>query len=111
MTPDANSKALLGLARLMKMTYEKVDLQPLAEVLLNRSSVDARDANALMDLSTLLFLRKLDDLAMSTLAEANAPLAFLCENSDIFLSMYYVLPGELISQELPPHDMARRRHS
>lgn len=136
MTPDANSKALLGLARLMKMAYEKVDLQPLAEVLLNRSSVDARDANALMDLSTLLFLRQLDDLAMSTLAEAlkvqrlyelpaslptkvrllaimtigdlmaNAPLAFLCENSDISLSMYYVLPGELISQELPPHDMA-----
>jgi len=35
----------------------------------------------------------------------NTPLAFLIEDSDVALSMLYVLPGEPIPLDLPPHDV------
>jgi len=58
----------LGLARLMTMTYHGQDMQPLAEALLERSN--AGDANAMMDLSTLLQLRGDPDTGLAVQAEA-----------------------------------------
>jgi glutathione synthase/RimK-type ligase-like ATP-grasp enzyme len=36
---------------------------------------------------------------------ANAPLGFLVENSDIALTLHYLMPGEPVPRELPAHDV------
>jgi glutathione synthase/RimK-type ligase-like ATP-grasp enzyme len=126
--------ALVGLPRLMKLAFEGVDLAPWAQALIERARLDPADANALMDLSTILLLQGINDLGLATQAQAlqisrvyelpaarspaitllvittagdlmtNAPLAFLVEDSAITLRMLYVLPGETLPAELPPHD-------
>ncbi len=58
----------LGLAKLMTMTYHGRDMQPVAEALLERSNTG--DANAMMDLSTLLQLRGDPDTGLAVQAEA-----------------------------------------
>jgi hypothetical protein len=60
--------ALLGLARLMTMAFEGVDLAPLAATLIERASAD--DANALMDLSTILQLQGSRSLGLATQVHA-----------------------------------------
>ena len=127
---------LMGLARVMRMAFDEIDLQPLASELIARASGEEADADALMDLSTVLQLRGLKDLGLEAQAQAlrikrlyeqparkapairllalmtpgdlmaNAPLPFLFENSDIALSMLYVAADEAIPAELPPHDVA-----
>jgi len=127
---------LMGLAKLMRMAFEGHNLMPLAETFKARAEKDATDANALMDLSTALQLHGLREeglgvlslaLACSRVYElpspkpcalrllaimgpgdlmANAPLAFLLEEGDISLTMFYLLPGEPIPKHLPPHDLA-----
>src|SRR5260370_31188334 len=47
---------LIGLARLARMAFAGADLGPLKARLLQRISQNERDANALMDLSTVLQL-------------------------------------------------------
>ena len=48
--------ALIGQARLMTMAFENVDLKPLWALLMDRAAANPNDANALMDLSTILQL-------------------------------------------------------
>jgi hypothetical protein len=127
---------LLGLNRLMTMAFEHVDLVPLAHELIARASADAADAEALMDLSVILQLHGEKALGLAAQAQAlqirrlyelparkqpalrllaimapgdlmtNTPLPFLVEKSDVALSMLYLLPGEPIPEDLPPHDVA-----
>lgn len=140
MTHDAatigtDRPALIGLTALMRRVFETGDLAPLAAQLLNRAQNDPTDANALMDLSTVLELSFKPDIAMATQAQAlqlqplyhlpsarepairllalmapgdmstNAPLGFLLENSDIALDMLYVGAGVPSVPELPDHDV------
>ncbi|MDQ2733867.1 MAG: RimK family alpha-L-glutamate ligase [Pseudomonadota bacterium] len=125
---------LMGLARLMKMAFRGVDLRPLAAELIGRAAGPETDANALMDLSTVLLLSDVKTVGLAVQAEAlqasrvyrlassqraavrllsimssgdlmvNAPLPFLFEDSDIELTMIYLQPGEQLPRELPEHD-------
>lgn len=134
-TTGTERQALLGLAALMRRVFETGDLAPLAAQLLKRAQNDPNDANALMDLSTVLELSFKPDIAMATQAQAlqlqplyhlpsaqepavrllalmapgnmstNAPLGFLLENSDIALDMLYVGNGVPSVPELPDHDV------
>lgn len=65
---------LIGLARLMRMAVSGVDLGPLGTELIARAGADPRtaDANALMDLSTVLQLRGNRELAMEIQSQALA---------------------------------------
>lgn len=71
----AQAEPLIGLARLMRMAVAGVDLAPLGTKLIAHASADPGqpDADALMDLSTVLQLRGEHDLAleMQALALAN----------------------------------------
>ena len=71
----SEAEPLIGLARLMRMAVTGVDLAPLGTKLIARASADPGqpDADALMDLSTVLQLRGEHDLAleMQALALAN----------------------------------------
>lgn len=131
----ASETALMGLARLMTMAFRSADLMPLATRLIARASADEDDANALMDLSTILLLQGITAVGLATQAQAlqikrhyelpaarpqavrllalmapgdlmtNTPLPFLVEDSDIALSMLYVMPGEPFPRQLPEHDV------
>lgn len=128
--------ALLGLAYIMRMAFDGHSLHPLFDTLMARAAQNPLDANALMDLSTVLQLNGIHDIGLATLSMAlqvqrvyalpakreptihllaimgpgdlmaNAPLPFLVENSDIALTMLYVLPGEPMATPLPDHDIA-----
>ncbi|MDD2720958.1 MAG: RimK family alpha-L-glutamate ligase [Gallionella sp.] len=67
-------QALIGLASLMRRAYAGEDLAPLGTELITRAGTDPRcaDANALMDLSTVLQLRGERELAMEMQAQALA---------------------------------------
>src|SRR5450755_1429596 len=127
--------ALLGLARLMKMAFDGIDLKPVAGRLIERAAADAADANALLDLSTVLMLQGLGELGLATQTQAlqvrrdyelaaagapalrllaimapgdlmtNMPLPFLLEGSGVSLHMLYVAPGEPLPSLLPLHDL------
>lgn len=132
--PDPET-TLMGLARLTTMAFRGIDLMPLAHRMIDRAAQSDRDANALMDLSTILFLRDLKGEGLAVQHQAlqaqrcyelppalpkairmlaimtpgdlmtNAPLPFLFENSDVALTMLYVQPGEALPRELPEHDV------
>jgi hypothetical protein len=61
---------LMGLASLAKMAFEGADLGPLRSRLLDRVAHDETDANALMDLSTVLHLMGQRECALSVQALA-----------------------------------------
>ncbi len=116
--------SLMGLARLMTLAFQGQDLRPLAGRLIERATLDEQDANALLDLSTVLMLQGARELGLATQAQAlqmqrvyqlpappsavirllavmapgdlmtNTPLAFIAEATGIALSMVYLLPGE-----------------
>ena len=67
-----NQEPLIGLAALMKMAYSGVDLGPLGAELVARAGHNPEDANALMDLSTVLQLRGNRDIALATQLQALA---------------------------------------
>ena len=126
---------LMGLARLMRMAFEGADLQPLGAELLDRARADHTDANALMDLATVLQLRSLRQEGLAVQAQAlaltrtyrlaasrpaalrvlalmsdgdlmsNAPLPFLFEDSDVALTMLHINPGEALPGEPAGHDV------
>lgn len=126
---------LMGLAHLMRKAFVGEDLMPLATQLIARASTNEHDANALLDLSTILMLQGIRDLGLATQAQAlqirrlyelpasgkmvlrvlaimapgdlmtNTPLPFLVENSDVALSMLYVAPDEGLPRDLPAHDV------
>ena len=138
-SPIAPRKPLMGLATLMTQAFRGTDLRPLAQSFIERAGADEDDAEALMDLSTALFLQGLREVGLATQAQAlqvrllyrleapcppaegrplrllalmmpgdlmtNAPLPFLCEGSDVELTMLYLVPGEPLPGTLPPHDV------
>lgn len=134
MTPSQTP--LMGLSTLMRMAFKGENLMPLADTFKARAERDPRDANALMDLSIALQLHGLRDVGLDTLSlalessrvyelpakrgpglrllalmgpgdlMANAPLSFLIEDSDIALTMLYLLPGDPLPTHLPEHDVA-----
>lgn len=69
-----SSQPLIGLARLMRMAVSGVNLAPLGAELIARAGADPRtaDANALMDLSTVLQLRGERELALEIQSQAMA---------------------------------------
>lgn len=68
--PDNQPPPLIGLAQLMRMSLSGADLAPLAARLMARADKDPGDANALMDLSTVLQLSFKREIAMAVQAEA-----------------------------------------
>ncbi len=126
---------LIGLPTLMTMAVRDIDLTPMGTALLERAQRDASDANALMDLSTVLHLRGEHEVALSVQGEAlkvqrlfrfgnhhegqirvlvvmgqgdlmaNMPIEFLVEGSDVALFLLYVQPGEPLPSGLPEHDL------
>ena len=129
------TEALLGLSRLMPLAFRGESLAPLAERMMKRARENENDANAWMDLSTILMLQGIPDVGLVVQAQAlqirrtyelaserrpalrllalmtpgnlmtNSPLAFLVEHSDIALTILYVMPGEPVPTELPEHDV------
>jgi len=69
MPPD-NHEPLVGLAALMRMAFSGVDLAPLGAQLIARAERNPNDANALMDLSTVLQLRGNRETALGVQAQA-----------------------------------------
>jgi hypothetical protein len=65
-----SSPPLIGLAALMRKVFEGEDLKPLAAALSARAERDHNDANALLDLSTILQLNFQHTLAMQVQMEA-----------------------------------------
>jgi hypothetical protein len=57
MTDADNRAGLMGLATLMTTAYAGIDINPIGARLLERAAADPKDANALMDLSTLLQIK------------------------------------------------------
>jgi len=135
-TMASTQAPLMGLAKLMRRAFKGENLMPLADAFKARAEQDPGDANALMDLSTALQLHGLRDVGLATLSlalqssrvyelpaqrgpalrllaimgpgdlMANAPLSFLIEDSDIALTMLYLMPGEPLPAQLPEHDVA-----
>jgi glutathione synthase/RimK-type ligase-like ATP-grasp enzyme len=131
----AAHEPLMGLAVLMGMAYAGIDLAPLGIELVERATADPSDANALMDLATIMQLDFAPDVALDLQAQAlriqqhytlpaagreavrvlalmapgefmaNAPLEFLVRDSDITLEMFYVSPGQPLPSSLPEHDV------
>jgi hypothetical protein len=62
--------SLLGLARLMTMAFDGIDLMPMARQLIARASSDPRDADAMMDLSIILQLHGERDVGLAAQAHA-----------------------------------------
>ena len=134
-TQATTTTAYMGLAALMRLTFEGQDLGPIAAQLIQRAQDNPDDADALMDLATALELNFKPDIALATQAQAlqmqslyrlptagepglrllslmapgdlttNAPLAFLLEESDVALDMLYVGGGVAPAPELPAHDV------
>lgn len=126
---------LMGLAVLMSQAYAGVDLRPLGIKLAERANNHPTDANALMDLSTIMQLTFSPDIALELQAQAlelsrhyrlpateietlrvlalmapgelmaNAPLEFLLQDSGIALEMYYLSHELPVPTELPEHDV------
>ena len=72
LTLAAGQQPLIGLAKLMRMAFSGVDLGPLGMQLIARAEAGSgkEDANAVMDLSTVLQLRGDHDLALTIQAQA-----------------------------------------
>lgn len=134
-TENGAPEPLMGLAKLMKMAFSGVDLAPLGAKLIQRVERNPNDANALMDLSTVLQLKFNPEISLATQAQAleirqlyhlpangqasirllaimspgelmsNAPLEFLLEDADVSLDMLYVAPNLPFPPSLPDHDL------
>ena len=136
MTAPTSHAPLLGLAHIMRRAYLGDPLVELSHQMIQRIAADGTDANAMVDLSTILQMQGVKELALRTLDMAlqtqrvyelpsrqptrlrllalmapgdlmvNAPLPFLIEDADIALTMLYLLPGEPLPAQLPPHDLS-----
>lgn len=134
--PIADRRTTLGLARLMRMAYEGVDLTPTWAALIARADQDPSDAAALMDLSTILLLTGQREQGLELQAQAvrispvyrrphgrgdglrllaivtagdlmaNTPLDFLLEGSDVDLTVLYVDAEGRLPSPIPEHDLA-----
>ncbi len=133
---DADAhEPLIGLASLMTMAFSGADLTPLGARLIERAGSAPADANALMDLSTVLQLKGNKDVGLAVQDQAlqvqqlyrrpacggtairllaimapgdlmaNTPLEFLVQGSDVALEMLYIVPGQPFPPRLPEHDV------
>jgi glutathione synthase/RimK-type ligase-like ATP-grasp enzyme len=69
--PDHDEhEPLMGLAALMTKAYHRDDLNDLRTRMIERAECDPRDANALMDLSTIMQLHLHHDIGLAIQAEA-----------------------------------------
>ena len=109
----------IGLVELMRLAHANVDISPLGQMLIDKTAENLDDANALMDLATVLQLRGNRELALQIQMQAieiqraytqsvdnpslrvlalmsagdlmaNTPIEFLLKNSDIELTQFYV---------------------
>ncbi len=126
---------IIGLAPLMKLAFNGGDLKPIGEKLIERSNQHPNDANALMDLATILLLIGQRDIALATQIEAlqhqqifhipsvgepklrvlalmspgdlmaNTPIDFLLEDSNIALDIMYIGVGIPAVEKIPEHDV------
>jgi len=135
--PHTDNRApLIGLPTLMRMALAGEDLKSLGMRLLQRAQNDPGDANALMDLSTVVQLSGDPETARNLQAEAlkvrqlyslpaaakqaglrllaimgpgdlnaNTPLEFLVEGSDVSLEMLYVTAELPFPEQVPEHDV------
>jgi hypothetical protein len=117
------------------MAFKGQDLRPLTAELIQRAQDNPHDANALMDLATVLELNFKPDIALATQAQAlqmqtlyhlpakgepalrllalmapgdlttNAPLSFLLEAGAVSLDMLYIGAGPGPLPPLPAHDV------
>lgn len=100
-----DSDPLIGLAALMRMAYSGVDLAPLGAQLIARAERNPSDANALMDLSTVLQLRGNRETALGVQAQALAiqqlyrpPTASGQAHDQVRLRLLAIMgPGDLMS--------------
>ena len=125
--------ALIGLASLARTAFSGGDLSPVGAELLQRAANDPADADALMDMSTVLQLRGNRELGLAVQAQAlamrqvyrvgdgrgprvlvilsagdlaeNNVLEFLLEDSGVRLELLYVAPGVPLPARLPEHDL------
>lgn len=133
--PPRAAVPLMGTAALIRMAFTGANLQQVASDLMGRAAADEADANALLDLATVLLLCNLNEVGEKVQAHAlalrrcyrlepkhpaklrllavmvpgdlmaNAPLPFLFEESDILLTIVFVYPDEDLPEELPEHDL------
>ena len=121
-TLDLNTltkKPFIGLVELMRLAHAGIDITPIGQMLIEKSAENPDNANALMDLATVLQLSSNRELALQMQAEAivlqraytqpvknptlrvlalmsagdlmaNTPIEFLLENSGIELTQFYV---------------------
>jgi len=92
---------LIGLASLMSMAFAGIDLAPLGARLIQRAQCAPGDANALMDLSTILQLRKDRDIGLALQAQAlqlrqlyRGP---ACDGSAAIRLLALMAPGDLMA--------------
>ena len=69
-THDGDFEPLMGLATLMNMAYSGVDMAPLGIKMVERATANPEDANALMDLSTIMHLDFAPELAADFQSQA-----------------------------------------
>jgi glutathione synthase/RimK-type ligase-like ATP-grasp enzyme len=95
--------ALIGVARLMRLAFEKQDLAPLGALLLERAGANPNDANALLDCSIVLQLTGQREIALAVQAQAiemqalySLPVAHHSANPGLRL-LVIMGPGDLMS--------------
>ncbi|HEY8085558.1 MAG TPA: RimK family alpha-L-glutamate ligase [Methylophilaceae bacterium] len=128
-------KTILGLATLLRMALAGESLSTLSAELIVRAEKDPGDAEALLDLSTILQINQQPDLAMRVQADAlqlqqtyhlpidrpatlkllaimaagpimaNSPIECLLEHSGIAVELLYLSPQQALPDELPDHDL------
>jgi hypothetical protein len=127
----------IGFAKLTKMAFDGVNLQPLRQDLTDMVANGTADAGVGLDLSLIAQLMgqrqiglaiqkqvlsfqqlfrspcasprpRLRVLALAADIDmgGNTPIEFLLEESDIELSMLYIVPGTPLPARLPDHDVA-----
>ena len=117
---DVTNREFIGLVELMRLAHHGVDLAPLGQALIQKTVENPYDAEALLDLSTVLQLRGNRELALQVQAQAialqraygvsapqsatlrvlalvsagdlmaNTPIEFLLEHSTVALTQFYV---------------------
>jgi len=65
-----NPEPLIGLAALMRLTLSGADTAPLGQALMTRATSNPDDANALLDLSTLLQINRNRELGLGLMRQA-----------------------------------------
>lgn len=126
---------LIGQAAFARMAVAGTDLAPLGQQLIKRAESDPEDANALMDLSSVLLLTGNRTLSLQVQQQAlelqqlytlpmhrrpvlrvlalmspgdmmtNTPLEFLLENSDVELYLLFIGNGLPVPEQVPDHDV------